>query len=186
MALIGQIRKRSWILIVFISIGLGGFIFMDYSSAQNRGGGAAQNVLGVVNGEKVERQEFENAYNLLYNGSSGDVNGQRAYLWNYMVEEKIIRKESAKLGLGVSRDELKDLEFGTNLSPSITQRFRGQNGQVDRAQLNNIKQIIESGTIKQAIEEGQLNQQFTSLWSQIEQEVIKNRLQSKIDKLVEK
>ena len=68
MALIGQIRKRSWILIVMIGIGLGGFILMDYFTAKQRGGGqgGSQFDLGKVDGQKVSRQEFERAYSLLY------------------------------------------------------------------------------------------------------------------------
>jgi len=161
MALIGQIRKRSWILIVMVGIGLGGFIFMDYSSAKSRGGGATQNELGAVNGEKVSRQKFEQVYSLLYSNASGDANGRRSFLWNYFVEEAVVKEEASNLGLGVSVTELKDLEFGPVPSRIIVQRFSNPNapGQVDRAQLNNIKQIIESGTINDAITQGQLSQQ---------------------------
>ena len=34
MALISKIRKNSWILIVLIGLGLGGFIIMDMTSGQ--------------------------------------------------------------------------------------------------------------------------------------------------------
>ena len=188
MALIGQIRKRSWILIVMVGIGLGGFIFMDYSSAKSQGGGATQNELGKVNGEKVSRQKFEQVYSLLYSNASGDANGRRSFLWNYFVEEAVVKEEASNLGLGVSATELKDLEFGPTPSRIIVQRFSNANapGQVDRAQLDNIKQIIESGTIDEAINNRQLSAEFIPYWQHQEQEIIKDRLQTKIDKLVEK
>lgn len=190
MALIGQIRKNSWLLIVMIGIGLGGFILMDFISAKQRGGsGGGQFDLGKVDGQKIDRQEFERAYSLLYsNSSGGDVNGRRTFLWNYFVEEVLVSKEADKLGLGISDTELNDLEFGTNPSRIIVSRFSNPNapGQVDRQQLNNIKQIIEEDRIDQAIQQGQLSQQFVPYWRHQRDEIRKDRLQSKINALVQK
>jgi peptidyl-prolyl cis-trans isomerase D len=188
MALIGQIRKRSWILIVMIGVGLGGFILMDFISAKQRGGGGGdQLVLGKVNGEKVSRQKFEQAYSLLYSNSTGDANGRRNFLWNYFVEEALVNDEAGNLGLGVSKAELEDLEFGTNPSRIIVQRFSNPNapGQVDRAQLNNIKQLIAENRVQEAIDNNQLSQQFIPYWKLQREEIRKDRLQGKINKLVE-
>ena len=60
MALIGQIRKRgSWILIVLIGLGLGGFIVQDMLvSGPAQGMGSQSSDLGKVNGEEISLQEF--------------------------------------------------------------------------------------------------------------------------------
>lgn len=189
MALIGQIRKNSWLLIVMIGIGLGGFILMDFITAKQRGGsGGGQFDLGKVDGQKIDRQEFERAYSLLYSNSTGDVNGRRNFLWNYFVEEVLVNNEAENLGLGVSKAELNDLEFGTNPSRIIVSRFSNPNapGQVDRQQLNNIKQIIEEDRVEDAIAQGQLSQQFIPYWKLQRKEITKDRLQTKITNLVQK
>jgi peptidyl-prolyl cis-trans isomerase D len=189
MALIGQIRKNSWLLIVMIGIGLGGFILMDFITAKQRGGGGgSQFDLGKVEGQKIDRQKFERAYSLLYSNSNGDVNGRRNFLWNYFVEEVLVNKEAENLGLGVSKAELNDLEFGTNPSRIIVSRFSNPNapGQVDRQQLNNIKQIIEEDRVQDAIAQGQLSQQFIPYWKHQREEITKDRLQTKVNNLVQK
>ena len=53
MALIGKIRKNSWILIVMIGLGLGGFIIMDMTSGQQSVFGSGQFTMGEVEGEKL-------------------------------------------------------------------------------------------------------------------------------------
>lgn len=190
MALIGQIRKRSWILIVMIGVGLGGFILMDYFTAKQRGGGqgGSQFDLGKVDGQKVNRQEFEKVYSLLYSNSTGDVNGRRNYLWNYFVEEVLVNKEAEQLGLGISATELEDLEFGTSPSRIIVSRFSNPNapGQVDRQRLNDIKQTIDEDRIQEAIDAGNLSPQFPAYWKHQRNEIRKDRLQTKINSLVEK
>jgi peptidyl-prolyl cis-trans isomerase D len=189
MALIGQIRKNSWLLIVMIGIGLGGFILMDFITAKQRGGGGgSQFDLGKVEGQKIDRQNFERAYSLLYSNSNGDVNGRRNYLWNYFVEEVLVKQEAENLGLGVSKAEMNDLEFGTNPSRIIVSRFSNPNapGQVDRQQLNNIKQIIEEDRVQDAIAQGQLSQQFIPYWKHQRDEITKDRLQTKLNSLVQK
>ncbi len=75
-------------------------------------------------------------------------------------------------------EELKDLQFGMNPSPIITERFKGADGQVNRQQLASIKSAIEGG-------------QFTdptnrAYWATQEKEIIKDRLENKIIGLVTK
>lgn len=147
----------------------------------------SQLTMGEIEGEKVDRGEFENIYSVLY-GSTADPSGARNALWNYMVEEAIVRKEADKMGLGVSKAELMELQFGVNPSPIIAARFSDPNnpGMINREQLNNIKQIIEGGTVKTAIEQGQLGASFIPYWRHQEKEIIKDRLQSKINAVVSK
>ncbi len=189
MALIGTIRKNSWLLVVMIALGLGGFLLMDMMSAGNPGGGSSsQFVLGEIAGEKIDRGNFERVYSLVYGSSGGDVYTRRNFLWNYFVEERLVTKEADAIGLGVSPTELIDLEFGPNPSPIIVQRFSNPNapGQVNREQLNYFKQLIQDGGVQSAIEQGQLSPSFPDYWLHQEQEIKKERLQSKINALVTK
>ena len=53
MALISEIRKRSWIVLVTVALGVGGFVIMDMVNSTGPGGtGSLTRTLGKVNGEK--------------------------------------------------------------------------------------------------------------------------------------
>lgn len=189
MALIGKIRKNSWILVVMIGIGLGGFIVMDMTSSSNLGGGIGnQATLGEVDGIKLDRQRFERAYSLVYANSGGNIYNQREQLWNYFLEEALVKEEAEELGLSVSNTELASLEFGPNYSPVIMARFQNPQapGQVDVNQLNQIKQLIDQGDLTTAINSGQLNPQFPAYWQYQREEIVKSRLQTKLNNLVSK
>ena len=177
MALISKIRQQgSWILIILIALGLGGFILMDMTSGQTSVFGSSQPVLAKINGQKIDVNEFNRTESILYSGSTSDVFARRENIWNYFVEKILISEQTDKLGLGVSRAELLDLQFGLEPSPVITQRFGDQTtGQVNREQLNQVRQMIESNT---------LEPQMRSYWAIQEGEVIKERLQRKLTSLV--
>jgi len=189
MALIGKIRKNSWIIIVFIALGVGGFILMDIMTANNGpGGGGSQMVIGEVEGKKFDRNDFERTYGMLYQNSGGNSYANRGQLWNWFIENELITREAEELGLGVSRDEVRDLEFGENPSPIIQQRFSNpaQPGTVDRQQLDNLKQLIDENRVQEAIEQGQLAPSFPDYWLHQRKEIVKDRLQSKMVALVSK
>ncbi len=188
MALIGKIRKNSWILVVLIGIGLAGFIVMDMTSSSNLGGGVGNLTLGEVDGVKLDQQRFERAYSLVYANSGGNVYNQRDQLWNYFLEEALVKEEAENLGLSVSNTELASLEFGPNYSPVIMARFQNPQapGQIDVNQLNQIKQLIDQGDLTTAIETGQLNPQFPAYWRYQREEIVKSRLQTKLNNMVSK
>ncbi len=177
MALIGTIRKNSWILVVMLGLGLGGFIIMDVSSAGGRSG-QEQFSVGEVNGEAIDWIEFQKAQEALYTNSSIDAFSQRDYVWQYMVEEKIVSEESASIGLTVGDDELQELLFGANVSPIVVRNFSDPNtGQLDVQTLNDFRQASNSGT---------LAPQYQKVWDFQRKEVVKDRLQNKLLALVKK
>ena len=188
MALIGRIRKNPWILLVGIGLGLGGFIFMDMTSGQQSAFGGGGTTLGVIEGEKLDVNDFINTERFLYRNASGEIYSRRNALWNYFVEETLVQKEAESLGLGVSDKELMDLQFGQEPSPVIRQRFSDPSapGQINRDFLNNIKTIIEGNTIDEAIANGQLIPEFRYFWKHQQNEIIKDRLQTKMNEMVSK
>ena len=176
MALISRIRNNSWLLITVIGFALAAFVLMDMTSSGNRQA-AGDFTLGTVNGEAIDYKDFQRSETALYTGG-GNTFANRNYLWNYYVEKTLVGQYAEELGIGVSRDELMELQFGQNLSPIITQRFSNQQtGQVDRQTLNNMRQRIESGEIDPS---------QRSYWSVQEKEIISNRKQSKINAMVAK
>ncbi len=178
MALIGTIRKNGWILIALMVLALGGFILMDVVSNSQRYQAGDVNTLGKVDGVTIKRSETEAYQELVYSNSQGSPLQVRDQVWKYFVEKSVVENEAEKIGLGVCKEELVDLQFGDNISPIIAERFRGDNGQPNRQQLANIKGAIEGG-------------QFTdpknrAYWATQEKEVVKKRLEDKIIALVSK
>ncbi len=181
MALIGTIRKNGWILIATMVLALGGFILMDIVSNSQRYNAADVNTLGSVNGKDIRSEDFERYKDAIYTNSTGNDYQIRTQVWNQFVEDAIVKEQADQIGLGVGKDELKELQFGTNISPVIAERFRGQNGQVDMEQLGQIKQAIESGTLND-----EKYKEFRIRWSVQEDEVIKQRLQDKMMAMINK
>ena len=175
-------------MIVLIGLGLAGFIVMDMTSGQQSIFGSGQTIVGEVNGRKLDWNQFNKTEELLYSGSSAEVYSRRDNLWRYFIEDFIVNEEANELGLGISRDELRELEFGQNLSPVIVQRFSNPNapGIVDRQQIEYFRQMIDENKIADAIQTGQLSPTFPSFWRYQEGEIIKERLESKLISMVSK
>ena len=178
MALIGRIRKNGWILIGTMILALGGFIMMDVVTNAQRYQAGDVNSLGEVKGKEIKRTEFDNYEKLIYTNPQGNAFQIRQQIWTYFVEKALVEQEAEDLGLGVSRDELIDLQFGNNLSPIIAERFKGQDGQPNRATLSSIKAAIDQGSFTDPVNR--------SYWAVQEKEIVKQRLQDKILNMISK
>ncbi|MBI5914829.1 MAG: peptidylprolyl isomerase [Bacteroidetes bacterium] len=152
--------------------------------------GGSRTMVGEVEGRKIEYQEFASTHEMLYANSGSDGFSDRTALWNYYMDEAIIQKEADAVGLGVSKTELVELQFGTDptkLSPIITTRYANPStGQLDRTQLDQLKDIVTNNKIDQLIKDGQLVADFKYRWAHQEKEIAKERLQAKISRMVEK
>ncbi len=176
MGVISRIRNNTGLLIGAIGIGVAGFVIMDMTNNQGISGGEFN--VAEVNGKKISLQEFRNAEQTLYAGSGGDTYAQKDYLYEFFVEKVIVEQEANTLGLGVSKEELIDLQFGTRLSPIIQQRFTDpQTGQVSREQLASFQQQIMNNT---------MDPNLKAFWAIQEGEIVKNRLEAKMSALVAK
>ncbi len=178
MALISKIRRNFWFVLILLGMALASFVIMDIMGSRNSGGMFNQTTVGVVDGEKIEIADFTNTERALYSGGQ-DPYASKASLWDYMVSKVLVDKAGEKLGLGVSKPELMDLQFGANPSPVVQNMFRNpQTGQLDREQLTQIRTAIEGGQ--------PLNDQFRFTWSQQESQIQVIKVQEKITNLVSK
>lgn len=177
MALIGTIRKNGWILIVAMALALGGFILMDIVQNSSNYSAADINTLGKVNGQAIKRSDFENYNALIYTNQDNSYQS-RQQSWEFFVENAIIKQEAEVLGLGVDREELRDLQFGDNLSPVIMQRYKTADNQPDYNYLNSIKNAIDNRR--------EMEPRFILSWAEQEKEIIKARLEDKIMAMVTK
>ena len=91
MALIGTIRKNGWILIVVMVLSLGGFILMDVIKNSSNYSAGDINMLGKVNGEEIKRAEFDSYEKLVYSNAQGNTYQVRTQVWNYFVENALVK-----------------------------------------------------------------------------------------------
>ena len=179
MALIGTIRKNGWILIALMALALGGFLLMEYMSNTQRNAQGDVNTIARVNGKEIKRSDFENYQNIIYNNVQQDPFQTRSNVWDYFLEKSLVEQEAEKMGLGIGKEELTDLQFGTNLSPIIVQRFSDPSTrQVQRATLQNVKTQMDEGNFTE-----ERNRVY---WKTMVEEIIKDRKQTKVINLVSK
>ena len=178
MALIGKIRNNMWLVVILLALALAGFIIMDMTSGNSSNSFGSKTTIGEVDGDKIDYMDFQRAESALY-GGSGDVYGRRNSLWNFFIEKTIIDEIADASGIGVGPDELTELEFGVNLSPIVQSFYTNpQTGQVDRAQLDEIKKAIDAGTVT--------NPEFAGRFNELRKQVIKGQKQTKLSNLVSK
>ncbi|HFA52059.1 MAG TPA: hypothetical protein ENJ95_23835 [Bacteroidetes bacterium] len=191
MALIGKIRQKKWLLIGSLAGALALFILMLMFDNPNQSFfGGSRTMVGEIEGRKIEYKEFNQVHDMLYRNAQTDGFSGRTFLWNYFVDEALVKKEADAIGLGVSKKELLDLQFSPDqnrLSQLIKSRYSDPNTRaVDMEQLRQLKDIVTGGQIDQMIKDRKLVGDFKYRWAHQEKEVIKDRLQTKIANMVSK
>lgn len=148
MSVIQRVRdKGAWILFGFIALALIAFILQD---GVRRGGSTFSNAttIGKVNGEKIERADFEEKLALqerMYGPQGAQREQLIGSLWNQEVERVVLGQEYEKLGLQVSAKELSDILFGDNsplkqeFTDPKTGEFRANDARQAFAQLKKSK-----------------------------------------------
>ena len=115
MSAIQKIRdKGAWIMFGLIALALIAFILQDRSLGGKGGGGffgGNPNVLGKVDGEVINRDEFE-AKLTMYGGSGAQREQMIGQLWTAQVNELLMKEQYEKLGLVCSSKELSEALFG--------------------------------------------------------------------------
>jgi peptidyl-prolyl cis-trans isomerase D len=105
MAVLGEIRKRPWILISFVALGLVAFVVNPQSIEKLMA--KDPNVLGKVNGEDITRDDVdEQVMGLMQSGQNQNQNpaALQEQAWQGAVEAKLIRQEFAKMGLNLTEE----------------------------------------------------------------------------------
>ncbi|RZK34024.1 MAG: peptidylprolyl isomerase, partial [Hymenobacter sp.] len=146
MALINTIREKSGVAVGAVAIGMLLFIVGgDLVGGRNRLFGRDEQMVGEVNGNKIELPEFtaalEQAKQNFTNQQGRPPDEQatsylREQTWNQLLARRAYQPEFEKLGLTTSDNELVDLVQGDNISPSLKQAFTDpKTGQFDKARL---------------------------------------------------
>ncbi len=159
MSVIQRIRdKGAWIVFGIIALALVAFILQD--AALRKGNlFSNSNTIGSVNGEKIDRADFQNQISFFESVSKqrnqemppGMLNGQ---VWNYVVQQTLLKQEISKLGIGFTSRELADVLFGQNPPQWMQQQFTDpKTGIFDaaaaRQQFNQIKKNPDDPRVQQ-------------------------------------
>ncbi|MFH1120598.1 MAG: SurA N-terminal domain-containing protein [Bacteroidota bacterium] len=183
MALIGDIRKRSGLLVIIIGVALAAFVLGDFLSNRSPRGGRGNNIIAEINGEKIlatdfnQRVEDNMEAQKLNTGKENLTSDEqfqiRQQTWDQVVNETLLLEEVAKLGLSVTTEELDDQIRGKNPHSYIVQSFRDpKTGQFDPASVVNFLQNLEKVDpqmkqrylmIEKAIKEDRLNTKYRNL-----------------------
>ena len=179
MALIQKIRSKSAFVLTLMVLAIISFIAMLIMSDSNPDGNGGlsrfrnTNTVAKVAGKELSIQDLDKTAEAMYGNRGGELNVRNG-IFGFFVENALVSKEATALGLGVSRDELLDLEFGPNPSQVITS---------NQALMQNPEQL---GQIKKMIETNTLQPQGKVYWAEIENQIIKERLQAKLNNLATK
>ena len=145
MSIIQSIRdKGAWIIIGLIALALIAFIVQDaFQGGSSRLFGGPSTTLGKVNGEKIDRIEFEEKFKQMeeqmrannYPTDEANMLQQRNNLWDSYVQRILLNEEFDKLGIEVTDKELGDILYGSNPPQDLRQQFTDPNtGQYDAQQ----------------------------------------------------
>jgi peptidyl-prolyl cis-trans isomerase D len=146
MALINTIREKSGVAVGAVAVGMLLFIVGgDLIGGKNRLFGHDGQVVGEVNGSKIELPEFnaalEQAKQNFANQQGRPPDEQatgylRDQTWNQLLYRRAFQPEIDKLGLAVGDEEMIDMVQGDNPNPAIRQAFTDpKTGQFDKARL---------------------------------------------------
>ena len=178
MAAIEKIRKRSRLLIVIIGVALLAFVLEDLFQSMGRG---RENIIAVVDGDKIPYQDFENQVNKNldnYKSNGTNVTSEQTYsirnnTLEQMIEDNIMTKEYEAAGVNVSSDELYDQFTGENPHQWVAQTFPTADGGVDREMINNYLENLSN-----------MPAEYRSRWADFERAVKQDRLQNKYNNLL--
>jgi peptidyl-prolyl cis-trans isomerase D len=193
MSIIQSIRERAaWLVFGLIAISLIGFLLMDARRSNFFGGGDRGTVIGVINGQKIEVQDFDQRVDAIEKRAAqqqGTVTDEmreqiRESVWKNIIQENLLNKDCSALGMDVSDKEENDMLAGQDPIYEIRQAFTDRktgmfNAQEAANQINQIRQIYKSGPRKGANADNSQYEQARAFWEDDVPQYLQQRLDQK-------
>ncbi|WP_299520062.1 SurA N-terminal domain-containing protein [Winogradskyella sp.] len=134
MAILNKIRQRSLILILVIALALFAFVIQGVIDNPNAFSDT-QGVVATVNGEDIERNDFQQKVKNYQDRAGGRITSTQAMnaIYNQELRKIIMENEYEALGLSVEKDEMRDLLKNSFQSYP---EFQDENGTFDVNRLN--------------------------------------------------
>jgi peptidyl-prolyl cis-trans isomerase D len=183
MALIGQIRKHSGLLVVVIGVALAAFVLGDFlKPSQQR----QENYIGEVGGIEITSQEFfqkvsEQEQVTKEQRKTDKLEAQdlfqiRQSIWNQFVQEIIMAEEYLSLGLTVTTDELSEQILGENPHKYVQQSFTNPNTQMYDPEM--VKSFLQNLDGQSA----DMKQRYLNLETMVKEDRLKTKYNTLITK----
>lgn len=196
MSILQTIRDRAaWLVFGLIALSLIGFLLMDAFVGRSRLFGNRSTVVGTIDGQKIQYDDFEREVSSQedrYKAQGYPVNDAmqqniRDEVWRQMIEDALLSKDYAKLGLDVSDKEVNDMLVGADAIPDIKRAFTDPktgifDSQAAAAQINQLRSIYKAGPKKNGD-----NRQYEAAKSFFEEsvpQILKMRLREKYTSLL--
>ncbi|MBA5628951.1 peptidylprolyl isomerase [Moheibacter lacus] len=166
MAILGDIRKQTWLLVVVIGVAMLAFVAGDLfseNSVVKRIFTGDPNEVGNINGESISVAEFINAQSIASSNQNNlSQNQVSQQVWNNLITKKIILAQAEKAGLEVSDDE-------------VWSFMAKQYGMVDAAELK-----TQIGQLKSQAEQGiqgtgQAYQNFIMMFEEAKPNILRQK-----------
>ncbi len=184
MSIIQTIREKGAVIVIaLIGISLVAFILMDSMSSRRGGslfGGGNTTSVGVVNGEKININDFNEKVKEIEqqypNAGTSQNNQIMESVWNQMVAEKVVDGQFKKLGITFTPDEMSSIMFSDQAPQQLKQAFTDKKtGQYDIEQAKqwwaqtkkNQNEEQRNAIISQVIDPMRLNALYTKYTSMI-------------------
>jgi peptidyl-prolyl cis-trans isomerase D len=196
MSILQTIRDRAaWLVFGLIALSLIGFLLMDAFVGRSRLFGNRSTVVGTIDGQKIEYDEFErqvSGQEERYKAQGYPVNDAmqqniRDEVWRQTIEDALLTKDYAKLGLDVSDKEINDMLVGADAIPDIKRAFTDPktgifDSQAAATQINQLRNVYKAGPKKTGD-----NRQYEAAKSFFEEsvpQILKMRLREKYTSLL--
>ena len=160
MAVLGNLRKNSFVLIAVIGMALFAFVIAGVFDGS---GFQSQEPVGKVNGEELSITDFRNQLDVLKKSYNFNDLQALTTAWDESVRLELLNQEIDELGIGSSVDHL---EYFLSQSPSFSSddRFLNDAGQFDLNKFSNfiaeLKEINPDAYYQWSNQENQFNNQI--------------------------
>ena len=160
MAILGNLRKNSFVLIAVIGMALFAFVIAGVFDGS---GFQSPDPIGKVNGEELSINDFRNQMDVLKKSYNFNDLQALTTAWDESIRAKLLEQQIDELGLGSSTDHL---EYYLSQSPSFNsdQRFLNDAGFFDINKFSNfiaeLKEINPESYVQWSNQEKQFNDQI--------------------------
>ncbi len=194
MATLEKIRSKAGLLVFIVGFALLAFILGDFFNSGSTYFRQSQEKVAEIDGKVVKIHEYQDLVDEMtdvYKSQSGTNNIPEEYqtqirqsVFDGLVQDAVLEKATAKLGLQITPEELFDMVQGENISPVIQQMqmfANPQTGTFDKAALLRFLKVIEndSNTASMSAEQQSEIQKARSFWMFWEKNIKRQRLEEK-------
>jgi len=166
MAILGDIRKQTWLLVVVIGVAMLAFVAGDLfseNSVVKRIFTGDPNEVGNINGESISVAEFINAQSAVSSNQNNlSQNQVSQQVWNSLITKKIIMAQAEKAGLEVSDEE-------------VWSYMAKQYGMVDASGLKNQVGQLKSQAEQGVPNAGQAYQNFIMMFEEAKPDLLRQK-----------